>query len=392
MHTIMSWHLPATKEANQISFFNTLEGWMREADGSFRYKMDIPSPLYSIGGSCSLSIDGVNATLKIICTEDEGFTYNSFLLIRNRTEDNYTWNIDCVFKKSKSDANSSYFAINLRKNIIDTHKSFKYLDNMKLRFPRFIELLIKNGLATKEKGEAFISMLEPNDHQLALLKANTMCLYPIVYVNSNIASGYDALLTYHSICHIVKCDVDEAWAYKIVFPRLEHMRTFDNDSIDDVIDLLFLLVNEGISDSSNLDYREMLRLYEKSQSAKKTYVSKALAQEIQAARKRKGLTQGELADLIISSKGADASLNGLLISRIESLRLKRIENDKLNIIEECLDIPSGHLATLSNKMDNDEIPMNTLTERANFCMKCGKPLPSSEDSFFCQYCGKKLNN
>ena len=99
-----------------------------------------------------------------------------------------------------------------------------------------------------------------------------------------------------------------------------------------------------------------------------------------------------IANLIINSKGADASLNSLLISRIESLRLKRIENDKLNIIEECLDIPTGYLVSLSNKMENEDVPLNDLNERANFCMKCGKPLPTSEESFFCQYCGKKLNN
>lgn len=384
----MSWHLPATDKASPKSFFSVLESWMREADGSFKYNMDIPSPLYSIGQSCNIIIEGNDATLKIICTEDEEFTYNSFLLIRRRTEDNFTWNIDCVFKQSKSPDNSSYFVFNLRKNIIDTSKSFKYVDNINIKFPRIIDILIKTGLATKEKGEKFISMLEPNDEQLALLEANHTCLYPIIYINADIASGYDALLKYHSICHIVQGNGD--YAYKVVFPRLEHMRTFHNDNVDDVIDLLFLLVNEGISNSHFLDYREVLRLYEKNQSVKKTYVSKALAQEIQAARKRKGLTQGDLANLIISSKGADTTLNSLLISRIESLRLKRIENDKLNIIEECLDIPTGYLATLSAKMENDELPMNNFNEKANFCMKCGKPLPASEDSFFCQYCGKKL--
>ncbi|MBO5440000.1 MAG: hypothetical protein J6A53_05020 [Clostridia bacterium] len=392
MHTIMSWHLPATREASFKSFFNTVESWMREADGSFKYKMDIPSPLYSIGQGCNISIEGIDATLKIICAEDEEFQYSSFLLIRKRTKDNFTWNIECVFKQSKAPDNSSYFVFYLRKNIIDTHKSFKYVDNTSLRFPRIIEMLIKNGLATKEKGEDFISMLEPSCEQLALIEKNDMCLYPVVYVNSSVASGYDMLLTYHSICHIVKCDSNEGWAYKIVFPRLEHTRTFNNDSIDDVIDLLFLLVNEGVSNASNLDYREVMRIYERGQLNKKTYISKALAHEIQAARKRKGLTQGELADLIISSKGANAALNGLLISRIESLRLKRIENDKLNIIEECLDIPNGYLASLASKIENEELPINSFNERANFCMKCGKPLPASEDSFFCQYCGKKLSN
>jgi len=388
MHTIMSWHLPATGKASQKSFFTALESWMREADGSFKYNMDIPSPLYSLGQGCNIVIEGTDATLKIICTEDEEFTYNSFLLIRRRTEDNFTWNIDCVFKKSKSPENSSYFVFNLRKHIINTNKSFKYVDNINIRFPKIIEMLINDGIATKEKGEEFISMLEPSDEQLRLLEANSTCLYPIIYINTDMASGYDALLKYHSICHIVKSKGN--YAYKVAFPRLEHERIFNNDNIDDVVDLLFLLVNEGISNSHFLDYREILRLHEKNQLAKKTYVSKALAQEIQAARKRKGLTQGDLANLIISSKGPDTPLNSLLISRIESLRLKRIENDKLNIIEECLDIPSGYLSTLSSKMESDELPMNNMNERASFCMKCGKPLPEAEDSFFCQYCGKKL--
>lgn len=389
MYTIMSWYLPATKKATQESFFSSIKKWLSNGE-STRHGFDLSILPTEPRQSYIASTEGENAKFNIVCSEDEKYIYSSFLYERIHLEGNFARYLDCSFVDSKS-GEGSYFVAHLKKNILDENADFDHDASIEVRLPSFINNLLSDNLATKERFDSCCDVMEFGCEEASALLDRKLNIYPILIINENKLS-HTIFTPYSSICHIIRDKFNGDWECKLSFNRLRTELTFENDSPSHIIHELFYYVNVGVSAHSSIDHASVLRTFEKGYINKKIHITDSMVEKIKTARKKKGLTQGELADYIESIKGQDNPFNSLFISRIESKRQKRIESEKLSILEESLDLPLGYLSAQS---DNDFVSEKPSMEREGqpkFCMMCGSPLPQGKNPRFCPYCGENLQS
>lgn len=115
-----------------------------------------------------------------------------------------------------------------------------------------------------------------------------------------------------------------------------------------------------------------------------------MAEAMKTARKKLGFSQIELA--------ARAGTTGLIISRLETLRITRVKKRLLQQIERALNLGPGTISSLENDKRSGAAAPGESPERRGggpgrpaqnaFCRRCGAKLFS--DSLFCHQCGSRL--
>ena len=388
MYTIMSWYLPATKKATQENFLAAIRKWLTKGEIS-RYGFDLSFLPDESCQSCIGSSVGENAKFNFVCAEDENCVYSSFVFERAHPEENYARYLECILVNSKID-DDHYFVAHLKKNIINENASFNHDASIENRLPSFINSLIEDRLAMKERFMYSNDVMDFGSEDASQLLESELNLYPILIVNQN-KLDHSHFTPYSSICHIISDKFNGDWKCKLSFNRLRTELTFENDLVPHIIHELFYYVNVGVSTHSSIDHEAILRIFEKGYVNKKIHITDSMVEKIKDARKKKGLTQGELADYIASIKGNDTPFNSLFISRIESRRQKRIESEKLSVLEEILDLPIGYLSAGDRPGEHHcEKPSMERDSSPKFCMMCGSPLPQGKSPRFCPYCGEPL--
>mgnify|MGYP001045503842 FL=1 len=119
------------------------------------------------------------------------------------------------------------------------------------------------------------------------------------------------------------------------------------------------------------------------------YMTQAMADRMREARRRQGISQMELA--------RRARTTGLMISRLETIRIQRVQRALLSRIEQALSLPAGAL-TIPQAPEVPEArpagvhpappPREGVQEKAGYCRRCGQHL--YEDSRFCSACGTQV--
>ena len=117
-------------------------------------------------------------------------------------------------------------------------------------------------------------------------------------------------------------------------------------------------------------------------------VNEYISQKIKYSRKRTGLSQSELAELVHTT--------GLVISRLETGRTTKIKSQLLSDIESALGLENEELFRMEEQTDftfHDSPAQENFSPKEEpafyprFCRQCGqKLLPKSS---FCSYCGAK---
>lgn len=461
MYTPLSWYFVATEEASSEAFLDVVEDWLTSPERKTRYGFEFVPHLREITNQNEFYV-GEDCSLEVVKTEDEDYRYTS-ISVEKRSE-NKIWVVECVYREPVDGDTHGSFVVHYRKRTLDPLLPAEYFDSMK-KLPRLPEYLIRAGLATKEEGEVFRGMLEPTTHaqeyQLGLLE---LPYYPIVtlnvardgdknYVNP---SCLEYLSRYHTFFHMIVRRVEDAkkpekWAIRVEYPRLRYVAEYYSysnfpDSMRSqrvmygdedgrgysvsiplpagflnkpriIVKELINLVGEGLSCFSRLDRKKVEKIFGRNKCAKRIPITEAMGRAISAARRSKGLTQSDLARATEIEGGAENAMNGLLISRIELARLKRIEVSKLEILEKCLGLPRGKIWDYAENAGMP--PSNMVTEELRvtkqepaepdvvedpviasmptgapvskaikFCAHCGSEFPISEAKF-CPYCGMK---
>lgn len=457
MYTPLSWYFIGTEKATPERFLDVVEEWLTSPKRKKEYKFHFSKHLRDQYPERILE-NGNDSSLEVLTTEDEAYQYVSVCL---ETESgNAAFIVECVLRRELENERESCFVINYRKKLIDPDQPIKFFDPS-AHPPRLPEFLLDQKLASKEKEPEFATYDPLTDQTVRILRSKPMPIYPIVTINvsatdHNYVSAAAAQYLcerYASVFHIVWNEVtDQAtadpWAFRIEYPRLQYTMEYysqakfprqsnqekgkketeesANPSIQrislnsyqlhmrpyTVIRDLLAVVNEGVSTFSELDHRSVLKIFESNAKPNRIRVTEVLGDAVSDARRAKGLTQNELAE-IVSGLNPDVPINGLLISRIENKRLKRIEIGLLIMLEQCLELPEGCLINLAK--DHSQTAVKAVAaERADiekaektaervetvateelagetpiirFCAYCGNAFPTQEGRF-CPYCGK----
>ena len=401
MYKIMSWHLLATKKASQQNFFNSVKAWLTGTDGTKKMGLDVSTLPKEATHSFSTVIKSDLANLRVVCSEDENYEYSGFSLERIHEDKNFARVLECILKKSKKPRVPSTFEASISKYILDIDAKYNYIDNEETRLPRFINSLIEGGLAQKDWSCQTAGKLFPTAEDAKKLEECDITSLPIVYINKNDDSyeeGTSIINGYASILHPIAVDSPSDWKYCVLFKKFTdangnpYKKDFSDASL--LINCVFSLVSTSVSTKNPCTFQDILYAYEKNYKNKKITISNSMVAKIKEARKNKGLTQGELAEHIASTNGYDNPFNLLFISRIESLRQKRIESHHLSMLEKSLDLSPGYLHTTDEGEVQLQAPAVNVreqeTDHMHFCLNCGASLPPNKTVRFCPYCGENL--
>lgn len=447
MHTNISWYLNGTNNATTENFFDTVEQWLSEPEQQKEYGLKFTSTIKSKYPQALVYTSkdpNINCTLEVVNAEDNPHCYTS---LRIEKEDKLTTLIlEATFHFEKENPSSKYFIIRYQKKWHSIQEQVNFFDTSE-SLTSLPKSLIQKGLATKEYGEVFNQMLTPETAEQcdALLNAQALH-YPLIIINTSKSNlnyvNIDCInyfKKYQTLFHIIVNNIDNdnnppRWALKVEYPRLNyveeyysyanfpsqsndissadsqkfhnieasgilhtHIADFHLQSYKDLlITNLLSAVNESINSLSKLNHQHIVDIYVHT-PATTIVVTDALARKIREARRERGLTQNELAEKILRQDNPDSEITGLLISRIEKSRLKKVEKSTLHVLEKYLNLKIGELLnvdsqTSSKNLDEDTLQHAVSSEVANnfteikFCANCGKKF-ASPNANFCQYCG-----
>lgn len=381
MRTIVSWHLDATESANRESFLKVLYTWLSE-----NHKFNLPVNFHKIDKQQEKSFQHEDNVTSLVCAASQNHIYTSVHFLRRNSNTNCSWVVEFVYVERKSGA-PGYIVINLRKEELSKNAEFKYQEHFEIKTPSVVKTLLDCGLATMEGG--------------SLMK------FPTLYINRKLArqEEINILEKYSTICHLNLVDTEDNWTFKISYPRLSYEveyygegyeferpensilrrrylpKSLDMEHLAPVVDNLFSMVNEGMSNYSHIDKRYVLGVFEANKSKTKVKITESLANAIKENRKLHGLSQGELASYITSM---GFPISGLMVSRIEQVDndkrlVHKIEIGKLHAIEFALGLKEDYLVNIAQ--GNSEIKEKKASSFPKFCSNCGHKivLPADDE-------------
>lgn len=381
MRTIVSWHLDATESTNREDFLKVFYTWFTE-----NHHFNLPANFYKLEKEQERNFSVDDDMASIICTSVGDDIYTSVFYSRHNAITNCSWVVEFVYVEKKSGV-PGYIVANLRKEELSKNAEFKYQEHFEIKTPSVVKTLLDCGLATMEGGP--------------LMK------FPTLYINRKLArqEEINILEKYSTICHLTLVDTEDNWTFKISYPRLSYEveyygegyeferpensilrrrylpKSLDMEHLAPVVDNLFSMVNEGMSNYSHIDKRYVLGVFEANKSKTKVRITHALANAVREKRKLNGLSQGELAKYASSE---EYPITPLLISRIEQFDeekklLSRIEISKLHAIEFALGLKEDYLVNIAQ--GNSEIKEKKASSFPKFCSNCGHKivLPADDE-------------
>ncbi len=431
MYTILSWYLPGTSKATAESFLASVERWLTDPNRQAGYQLPFTEPLSNLASAPFHTVQGERDSLQIVNAYSADCRRTAVSL--HHQNGNSLWVVEAILQKKTGDSEDASFFVYFRKRVPDQSSP---TDRVSPRLPKLPLVLIEDGLCTKEHPlaeESFEGMLMPNERQAELLRNHPMPLYPILTVNTRHGlvepACIEILERQVTLCHLVCEESDAPWVYQISYPRLSHVAEYylasqmrqtkwPPRSEDDftrrivlpnrqgsapfmITQELISLVGEGCGGSLETDFhtvKELMRSQYRNADAT-VPVTKALARCLRDARRNAAITQGELAELTEQNlKENELSSGGLLISRIETQRLHRIETDRLRPLIRCLGLDEWEVLRLVNVEDAEEPSREEESAESvdsgadadvNFCFKCGERV-LSPDACFCFKCGQRI--
>lgn len=319
--------------------------------------------------------------------------YFALRLENHDTDNNFNWIVDTVFAQTDTISEQGSFHITLhRKPLRENQPS----DLSLMGYPPYIlNLLSQNKFITRSKDNPLLNLNEA---------ASKSCPDVSIYIEKHLTPLVDFELTDQSLPgDIALCIQSPKMIRNIEYSFSEFTR--DSNTIINRINIdVFRILNETQHDKvlSWEDLEELIPSDNNIQSetdldtalqlTKYCYMNKEMAEKIKIRRKNMGLSQNELANIVKSS--------GLIISRLETLRVQRVLKSTLNDIETALNLPLNSVVSLqyhtssketaaSDKMKKEQNQNTDLApSKSGYCRYCGSELYS--DSVFCSHCGTRV--
>lgn len=416
MNNIFSFRLPSKPDLPAGIIVRTIEDWVN------------PSQFYSFD---TLKLDDIKGRAEFACSEasleyvntvnEEGYGCIGARLSKS-DESNVTWAADFICERG---CGESYFYIQLSRSIADA----KGLANMKIlpKMPDVVKQVMHQNMLLDD-GDFPIAK-RPFALTAAVLQGckaafdhKTSPALPIIFVNCVGRPEIKRLIEaaaedFAGMAHMIVAESDheisqwreidsldpEPWDYEgavIYFSRISIVKRIPfQDGFEDLLICMTAYFSQQNLSADTMTWDKLkLSVEQRGDSAgsprgtplgEYCFVNKQMAELIKTERKKAGLSQVELA------KKADTT--GLIISRMETLRITRVKRGLLQNIEEALNLSAGTVLRTGDMPAREEESGPEVAKSAGtwvgpvqnvFCRKCGTKLYS--DSVFCHQCGAKL--
>ena len=312
----------------------------------------------------------------------------------NDTDNNFNWIVDTIFVQSETVSESGSFYITLSRNPINESKPFNV--SMSGYPPYIINLLFNEHLICKDTNNLCLHMSKI---------ASTACPQVVDYIQKHLTPLVDFT--------IEKTSLDDGIALCIQSPKLTKDIEYTTAEISRDTNIVINRINLYVFHILNETQKEKTIVWEDLETmhpdnsdslsedeakafptlTKYCYMNDKMAEKIKMRRKNLGLSQNELAQKVNSS--------GLIISRLETLRVQRVLKSTLNEIELALGLPLNSVVSMQHQYDSEQntdknygLPAQHNKDddiapvKSGYCRYCGSELYS--DSIFCSHCGTKV--
>lgn len=421
MNNIFSFRLPA-KPNLLDEVISIMETWVNS------------SPFYSFE---NLSLKDVRTNATYACTEAE-FEYiriadkegRNYIGTRLSKPDasNVEWFADFIYECG-SDGN--FFYIQLSRGIIEPNR----ITNMRIlpKMPDVVKLIAQHNMLLDDAGFQITDVSLPlSPHVLRLcndaLEQKTVPILPIIFANcaglpeeektmASIARDFAGMVhiivavSEDETARLAQIDLlDPSFSgATICFPRIGIVKKISfQEEFKDILMCMTAYISQQNLPVNTMSWEKLKSLLgqapdstplaDNSASGGYYLMNSKMAELMKTTRKKLGLSQVELASA--------AGTTGLIISRLETLRITRVKEHLLRQIEQALNFSVGTISALEGERSGGDTSGTLSSEagreppelpnsggkahpiQSRFCRKCGAKLFS--DSIFCHQCGIKL--
>lgn len=420
MNNIFSFRLPA-KPSPLGEVISIMETWVNA------------SPFYSFE---NLNLQEVPVYTAYACKEAE-FEYIKMIgregcdyvggHLSKPDNSNVEWYADFIYE-CRPDGN--FFYIQLSRGIIDPSRTA----NMCIipQMPDVVKLIMQHDMLLDDAGFPIADMplpLSPRVLQICkdALKQKTAPILPVIFANcaglpeeektmKSIAMDFSGMVhvvvaaSEDEVSRLEQIDLlDPSFpGVTICFPRIGIVKKIPfQEGFQDILMGMTAYISQQNLPVSTMTWEKLKSLLgqipdsapspETSASGGYCLMNSKMAELMKTTRKKLGLSQVELASA--------AGTTGLIISRLETLRITRVKEPLLQQIEQALNFSVGTISALESEKSGgdsgavppeaDRVPPERQSGRGKthpiqnrFCRKCGAKL--FPDSIFCHQCGAKL--
>ena len=337
---------------------------------------------------------GKKAALRFCRTTVDHVHYIEMRIDNPDEENNLLWRAECIFRR-REDEQAGTFQVTLSRDLLRPGEPASL--ELPVHIPYIAKQLKRSGYLPVDSYGGAEPCSEPNRFPVIFCGAGSRAgngetivktmknrLGPIAQV----VSGEQAAL------YPEKTDGVEEDGILVVYPIAQVRKTYSLSSgegkicekkVDRAVSDVIRWVTEihaGIAIPWQ-EVSEPAAAAPKPVQGKYCMVNHSMGNCLRTLRRRNGLSQQELA--------ARVGTTGLIISRLETVRVQRVPADLIKELELALGVEEGTISAVREELeytvpvseDNQRIP-----EKAGFCRHCGLHL--YQDSFFCPKCGTKV--
>lgn len=420
MNNIFSFRLPARPGLSHDSIAKVIEEWV---NSSRFYSFD-PLRLLDIEGYMDFACS--EACLEYIKTMDEAGYGHIGARLSKSDESNVTWVADFIYECS---AGGSFFYVQLSRSVADTEgrANMKILPQMPDVVKQVMrqDMLLDDGGFPITDGSLALSTSVLQKCKVAFDQKMSPIL-PIIFANCTgnpeMKRRIDAVAKdFSGMAHVIAAQSEDEvlqwWEIDnwdlwlqgfegaaIYFPRISIVKRISfQDEFEDILICMTAYISQQNLPASTMTWEKLKSLLKKDSdparflpdapSGEYCFMNRQMAEFIKTVRKRVGLSQAELA--------AKADTTGLIISRLETLRITRVKRGLLQKIEEAFNLRTGTISLIENTnpgvaaaeegsktAEGKSSGAQTGCVQNLFCRRCGAKL--FRDSIFCHQCGTKL--
>lgn len=440
MSCIYSFRLPALDTVTEHQVAEIIERWANSSPYYSFENLNLKNEKHHTSYACQ------EAELDFLRYEEKHLTYIAAKLSKNDLL-NAEWDAIVIYEKNKK-TEKGYFNIQLYRGIRDSRRASN-MNGLPI-LPDIIHLLLEYKCIDTDAGLPVLLYARP----LSSIKnisnyvnpTDTICELPIIYINCfQHPELYNTVqrLTSHIYCvaHFITLESQEdldLWKQlhntnsapapvELHFKKINIVKKLEILEPDTLFDLLLLNVSyytPQILPSDLIEWKQLETLVLANTSNKHTlsgqnpctadtdgyyFMNQQMADLIKSLRKKAGLSQAELANM--------TGTTGLIISRLETLRITKIKKSVLCKLEEIFNLEPGTLIKMETLLGDvhegtsknlvaavpTPAPVSAIAPapvpaatpapavapvKAQFCRLCGTKL--FEDSVFCHACGTKV--
>lgn len=396
MYQILSFQLPTQPNVANEDAVRALVNWVSKSQHYDFQEEDLKEMLLNrqIVRDYGEDILGKKAILRFCRTTVDHVHYIEMRIENPDEENNILWRAECIFRR-REDEQAGTFQVTLSREPLWPGKPARL--DLPVYIPYIAKWLKRNSYLPIEMHGGAELCSEPNrfpvifcgagnraGNREMIIKTMKNRLGPIAQV----VSGEQAAL------YLEKADGVEEDGILAVYPIAQVRKTYFllsgegeicEEEVERVVSDVIRWVTE-IHAGTAIPWQEAS---EPAASASKPIqgkyctVNHSMGNCLRTLRRKNGLSQQELA--------AKVGTTGLIISRLETVRVQRISADLIKELELALGVEEGTISAAREEQEHT-VPISEekqrLPEKAGFCRHCGLHL--YQDSFFCPKCGTKV--